>query len=1174
MPIKSIKIVQYFSIILVLISQKLSSQNEFVPNNDISILSPTTYVFNKFGAIPVSLFTGSAQISIPITSINCGDINFPIQLSYDAGGYKVDSRPGWTGLGWNLSAGGVITRQTNGEPDEGYYDIYGTFRGSFFNNYASLDRNDWWEPDVLLSPDGPGGAPDEFSFTVNGISGSFFMNHKGKWQVKTRENNNIIVKHFISDEPLGELPYPNERRIYISKFILQTSDGMQYIFGNTPYSQETTLQALNNTSIYNGPPPTDDYQAEQLRVFEFEVKRKASVGNTWKLTEIISPKGHNIKFIYRQGGVEIQQVKNLNFQRFQYSEGSFWNGHNSANGIADNDYSTFLTVPGYLDKIITSDSSVYSFATSTSNDLKYPVDYQEKSFAIYSHVGLLNNVKYDNPTGDYTKLDQINHSYKGQNIRTIFFKYIEKPTERLKLNEVIFASKDMSQYESYKLLYNSQKLPNYSINQLDHWGYFNNRVPLNLLYGKPNDGGAAYFASREPTVDYANAEMLEKVIYPTGGYSEFFYEPHDYSKYVSHTSSISCIPLEQNKIAGGVRIRKIINTDVVTGLRNVKEYFYHTNYLSSGVLSSGVLSGYPKYFEEGTGDRSSFWQLSSNSYSFLNHTNGNHITYSEVTEKVDSGFIIHTFSNQDNGYLDKPTFAEVGVGAYSPSNLGKRIFGRLEFERGLLLSTKYYNTNKILVKEEINEYNDDPNRYNDYGRAIYLNNMSPVGQGEYSYPIYFFHPYLKKKVVHTYDNSGLNITEVNNFNWDIYRNLSEKRVSTSNHGQEIVSRYKYPYDYLNNPVYSQMASINIISPVVEHSQMLVNNATGVTKELFLTRTNYSPWNNNTMFLPGIVEKSIGGKPLIKELEYKKYDQYGNLLEIIDKTGMSNAYLWGYNSKYPVARIINSDYTAASGQVQQSVLDNGTNDQIKQQLTNLHNAFAGTPQVQIFTYTYEPLAGMASETGPAGNTTYYEYDNFLRLKTVRNKEESITKEIRYSYKSMDQCIMGGWQNTTLKRCLQDANGLYTGEEEIQQIDTCTTSPTYNQVRWKSLGQTSHCSQPIYAKLFIENSRPGSTDPYMGEANIVDLRVKFFSDPACSIPAYARPISLNFGYSTLGGEFPLPAHPHANPPITLEGYSGLIATGVVKYAYSDGMSGLQFNYTNTYFLLPGKNYTIVN
>lgn len=51
---------------------------------------------------------------------------------------------------------------------------------------------------------------------------------------------------------------------------------------------------------------------------------------------------------------------------------------------------------------------------------------------------------------------------------------------------------------------------------------------------------------------------------------------------------------------------------------------------------------------------------------------------------------------------------------------------------------------------------------------------------------------------------------------------------------------------------------------------------------------------------------------------------------------------------------------------------------------------------ITTYTYEPLIGMTSQTHAAGRTTFYEYDSFGRLKTIRDQDKNAIKTLDYQY----------------------------------------------------------------------------------------------------------------------------------------------------------------------------------
>src|SRR3982751_5697532 len=90
-------------------------------NTNVIPPSPNAAALGKFADSPVSLYTGTPQVSIPLYEITEGDLKLPIQLDYHASGLKVGENPSWVGAGWVLNAGGVITRSIRGTPDEGGY---------------------------------------------------------------------------------------------------------------------------------------------------------------------------------------------------------------------------------------------------------------------------------------------------------------------------------------------------------------------------------------------------------------------------------------------------------------------------------------------------------------------------------------------------------------------------------------------------------------------------------------------------------------------------------------------------------------------------------------------------------------------------------------------------------------------------------------------------------------------------------------------------------------------------------------------------------------------------------------------------------------------------------------------------------------------------------------------
>src|SRR5689334_11834881 len=89
-------------------SQFLQAQSTYIPN--IVPPSPNAASLVKFSDIPVSTYTGTADISVPIFSVPAKGMSLPVALDYHTGGIKIKEESGWVGLGWSLTAGGAITR--------------------------------------------------------------------------------------------------------------------------------------------------------------------------------------------------------------------------------------------------------------------------------------------------------------------------------------------------------------------------------------------------------------------------------------------------------------------------------------------------------------------------------------------------------------------------------------------------------------------------------------------------------------------------------------------------------------------------------------------------------------------------------------------------------------------------------------------------------------------------------------------------------------------------------------------------------------------------------------------------------------------------------------------------------------------------------------------------------
>ena len=156
-----------------------------------------------------------------------------------------------------------------------------------------------------------------------------------------------------------------------------------------------------------------------------------------------------------------------------------------------------------------------------------------------------------------------------------------------------------------------------------------------------------------------------------------------------------------------------------------------------------------------------------------------------------------------------------------------------------------------------------------------------------------------------------------------------------------------------------------------------------------------------------IKTLAGGNPANPNLIfYDYYDNYGNLLQFHREDDIRTSIIWGYNNQYPIAKIENLYYSSIPTSTITDLKnksnadnDNCTSPTCKEEifrmaLKDLRNSF---PNLMITTYTYDPLVGVTSITDPKGYNMYYEYDDFNRLKFVKDAEGKLISENKYYYK---------------------------------------------------------------------------------------------------------------------------------------------------------------------------------
>lgn len=983
-----------------------------IPKEKSSIPSPQAWNFTQYGNIPISYFTGLPDISIPLANIESADFKMPISLRYNVGAIRPDVHPGTTGLGWSLSLGGVVSRTIRGIPDELSFKRniptpQGTIDDTYLNGW--MWNNDVWDfsenfsidnilkilPDFKCNPNyelshcpsyayiGPHWIPyygngtnqypydyqcyrmtsgqnaptpsrgqldvlkDEFNFNVNGLSGSFYLT-KGNWV----SISDIKCNRKVKIELLGSLidvapelrpiwPYPSNGTAYYGHWdIIQNTNPWfqsnafpKTISGFRIIDEDGTVYNFGKT--HNG---SNGYNAIEYSMGLFNYQEPWSA-IAWHLSSILTPDLKGFYFSYDRG------PKNyINIGSFQTSlyRSSFYSVFGNETAQTSNFVGGRIIYPSYLISV-KSDIANIDLTYSKSTQLTYdPTDY------IYSpSTGALFNSVYHtcinvyNSTFDWQKLDNVSISIKSRPKVNYSFTYNNISTERLFLKKLSMQVNDLSSTEHSFEYDNSINMPQYLAEQNDHWGFWN---------GTNTNVTELYFAiSKQPNAAYLYPGVLTKINYPTGGYTQFTYEPNEYAKYVKHNRTEGVINAGGNIMAGGLRIKQIKSYDPIAQINfNQKQYFYKTGYNNSltesqinALSSSGVLNSQIQYSWR---DQVSYWsnttawtpgQFSVFSNQSIQHVYDKyHIGYSEVVEKLSDGsFSIFKFSNHDNGYTDD-NFTN-SLSAYVSSPYTK--YSNNDFKRGLLLEKSDYNNNNVLLAKKTITYkaNDASLPYFYDWDINYFH--SSVSQEKYTktalfgtvYKVfkYAFVPDIEKNII--YDQNGGNplTMQTQNFYENPLHGYITKSVTLDSKGNEITNIYKRAGDYLPDFMLRNIANsrpgtilekLQLKKDPITNIQSIVG---GELNEYALSVGNNMPWLNSIYKLE--IEKPISlsdffeTKPMTrnmnsilyqKDSRYKealkilKYDNNYNSLDLLKKNGERNIILRGNKNNDIIANI--------------------------------------------------------------------------------------------------------------------------------------------------------------------------------------------------------------------------------------------------------------------------------
>ncbi|WP_164714048.1 hypothetical protein [Chitinophaga rhizosphaerae] len=254
-----------------------------------------------------------AQVSLPAGTV---DLNFPlfeysdasrlatkISLNYKTGsGIPVNEMASCVGLGWDISFGGVINRQTMGEPDDqsrlNVPGINSAFDGYLNTPYDPLRPVHPWIGYTILSTDFDplrftpeildDRQQDIFHFNINGNAGSFVIGRNG--EIRT-----LIQSRFTITKTELDMT-ANNILTRINQFIVTDENGIQYKFRD-----------LSTSRVYRFGSSGSGKTGEAFKYFGWQNQQltENSIVTSWHLSEILNPlSGKKITFTYEDSNQE------------------------------------------------------------------------------------------------------------------------------------------------------------------------------------------------------------------------------------------------------------------------------------------------------------------------------------------------------------------------------------------------------------------------------------------------------------------------------------------------------------------------------------------------------------------------------------------------------------------------------------------------------------------------------------------------------------------------------------------------------------------------------------------------------------------------------------------------------------------------------------------------------
>lgn len=888
-----------------------SNQNESELVTPVTLPSPNAQALGKFGVIPVSNYTGIASVSLPLFSLKAGKYELPVSLDYHASGIKVNELGSNVGMGWSLNAGGNISRQVMGHSKDEKLSL------GFLANCIEVSQMPTTQTQGYPYPGYAqnglkDGQPDRFSFNFAGKSGNFVLDCNSQAVLDTYSKVKIVLKSRTADD--------------ITSWEITDEDGTRYLFNQ--YETSLTEATYVYPQICGTPIPSN--AGNPITGF---------VNTSWYLTQITTPRGELINFLYEDYRLEYSLFADETAWNFdpQGTGGSNYCGIT----MTHQKYVVFgkrlasITAPSTGQKVeFTKGAIRYDMPSNLTIEPTFRyADYSVASVRLKNTDGT--NQQYDL---SYAYQNNTASLLPASNVSTYNAGY------RLMLSSIKLSG-DGIQAPPYTFTYFSGfGFPPRISFAVDEMGFYNgmnsnttsikSKWNLGPWAGAPKCTTCDSEAICDNRYDFSKAIIgtLKEIRYPTGGVTKLTYE-------FSGT--------EASEVRA-IRIQKLENTDR-DEVTETTEYSYPQERglynFNIGTTSSvqkpldNVPNGCRYIRIDNKHSKSKFV------YDF---TTRGHVVYPVVVERkthIDAnnleksnGRTEYTYSFAEDDYF--PTSGEVGIIDYS-------------WKRGWPRNTKYFDADGILQKEIIMSYKNSENdatpasvvagksvfaviAFNSCGLSCEIPSAGCISLTKFARRSNYYYMDQQREIFYNPDQTVLQ-ENVSNFEYSPNHLQLIRQSVIQSDGQEKKVEYRYASDILGAACQTS-SDVNVLGLKEMVAQNWIQNAVETTaiKNGVLVDSRLSTYRVVGTRIQPDAEYSIASYPVSdasfvravvsgasgtgcsstfvkdgryeKNIQYEGYDDVGNIRGYVKRGGMPTGRQYGYSNAVPVAEAVNARYS--------------------------------------------------------------------------------------------------------------------------------------------------------------------------------------------------------------------------------------------------------------------------